>query len=54
MTVLQCLNNFKLLLKLHFVDEVVETVSLWASHEAHKDAFSKSVTAEIKFSTVAS
>lgn len=51
MAVPQCLNNLKLLLKLHTVDQIVETVALWVSHKAHQDAFSESVTTEIKYST---
>lgn len=54
MAVLQRLSNYKLLLKLHIVDQIVKTIALWASHEAHQDAFSESVTAEIKYDTGAS
>lgn len=50
MAVFWCLNNLKLLLKLHTVDQIVETVALWVSHEAHQDACSESVTTEIKYS----
>lgn len=54
MAVLQHLNNFKLLLKSHIMDQIVETIALWASCGAHQDAVSESVAAEIKYSTGAS